>query len=73
MLRSRRSHLGVLTATDRAQVDTFYAEAIKAGGTENGPPGLRAKYHPTYYGAFVISPGGHSVEAVVHRAPEAGN
>ena len=58
------------TAMSRAQVDAFYAEAIAAGGRDNGPPGLRPHYHPNYYGAFVIDPDGHNLEAVCH-APEA--
>jgi catechol 2,3-dioxygenase-like lactoylglutathione lyase family enzyme len=53
-------------AKDRATVDAFYAAAIAAGGIDNGAPGLRAHYHPTYYGAFVIDPDGHNLEAVCH-------
>ncbi|WP_374343318.1 VOC family protein [Phenylobacterium sp.] len=52
------------TAKDRATVDAFYAAAMAAGGRDNGPPGIRAHYHPTYYGAFVLDPDGHNVEAV---------
>ncbi|KIV79221.1 hypothetical protein PV11_06791 [Exophiala sideris] len=59
-----RVHLA-LRAQDRAQVDTFYAEALKAGGTDNGAPGVRAMYGPNYYGGFVISPAGHNIEAVI--------
>lgn len=55
-----------LAAGDRAGVDAFYAAAIAAGGTDNGPPGIRAHYHPTYYGAFVLDPDGHNIEAVCH-------
>lgn len=55
------------SAPDRASVDAFYAAAIKAGATDNGPPGIRAHYHPNYYGAFVLDPDGHNVEAVCHR------
>jgi catechol 2,3-dioxygenase-like lactoylglutathione lyase family enzyme len=51
---------------DRATVDAVYAAAISAGGTDNGPPGLREHYHPTYYGAFVHDPDGNNVEAVCH-------
>ncbi len=51
---------------DRATVDAVYAAAIAAGGTDNGPPGLREHYHPTYYGAFVHDPDGNNVEAVCH-------
>ena len=39
---------------------------MAAGGKDNGPPGLRPHYHPNYYGAFVIGPDGHNVEAVCH-------
>ena len=56
-------------STDRAAVDAFYAAAIAAGGRDNGAPGLRAQYHPGYYGAFVLDPDGHNVEAVCHEAP----
>jgi catechol 2,3-dioxygenase-like lactoylglutathione lyase family enzyme len=55
------------TAASRADVDAFYREAIDAGGRDNGPPGLRPHYHPDYYGAFVIGPDGHNVEAVCHK------
>ena len=54
---------------DRATVDAFYAAAVAAGGTDNGPPGLREHYHPTYYAAFVHDLDGNNVEAVCH-APE---
>lgn len=54
-------------AQDRATVDAFYAAALAAGGRDNGPPGLREHYHPTYYGAFVLDPDGHNIEAVCHR------
>jgi catechol 2,3-dioxygenase-like lactoylglutathione lyase family enzyme len=53
-------------ASDRAGVDAFYAAALSAGGRDNGPPGVRAHYHPTYYGAFVLDPDGHNIEAVCH-------
>jgi predicted lactoylglutathione lyase len=58
---------GVLAADRRAQVDEFYRLAMAAGGKDNGPPGIRAHYHPNYYGAFVIGPDGHNVEVVCHR------
>ena len=53
-------------AETRAQVDAFYKAAIAAGGKDNGPPGLRPHYHATYYGAFVLDPDGHNIEAVCH-------
>jgi catechol 2,3-dioxygenase-like lactoylglutathione lyase family enzyme len=51
----------------RAAVDAFHAAALAAGGTDNGRPGLRAHYHPNYYGAFVLDPDGINVEAVCHK------
>jgi len=53
-------------ARDRAGVDAFYQAALAAGATDNGPPGIRAHYHPNYYGAFVLDPDGHNIEAVCH-------
>jgi catechol 2,3-dioxygenase-like lactoylglutathione lyase family enzyme len=54
-------------AGNRAEVDAFYKAAIAAGGKDNGAPGLRAHYHPTYYGAFVLDADGNNVEAVCHK------
>ena len=54
------------TADSRATVDAFYAAAVAAGGQDNGAPGVRAYYHPNYYGAFVFDADGHNVEAVCH-------
>ena len=53
-------------AKSPADVDAFYAAAIRAGGTDNGPPGLRPHYHQGYYAAFVLDPDGHNIEAVCH-------
>ncbi|MDA9442313.1 glyoxalase [Bradyrhizobium sp. CCBAU 51745] len=58
-----------ISAKDRATVDAFYKAAMAAGGRDNGPPGLRPHYHANYYGAFVLDPDGHNIEAVCH-APE---
>jgi hypothetical protein len=64
-----RSPSRVSTAAEnREQVRAFYAAAIAAGGTDNGPPGIREIYHPNYYGAFVIGPDEHNIEAVCHAA-----
>lgn len=54
-------------AESRDKVDAFYAAAIKAGGIDNGKPGIREHYHPNYYGAFVLDPEGHNIEAVCHK------
>jgi catechol 2,3-dioxygenase-like lactoylglutathione lyase family enzyme len=63
-----RMHIAFV-AKDRAAVQAFYDQALAAGGRDNGPPGLRPQYHSTYYGAFVIDPNGHNIEAVCH-SPE---
>jgi catechol 2,3-dioxygenase-like lactoylglutathione lyase family enzyme len=51
-------------AADRAAVDRFHREGLKAGGRDNGKPGLRADYGPSYYAAFLVDPDGNNVEAV---------
>ncbi len=55
-------------ADTRAEVDAFYEAAMAAGGRDNGKPGIRAHYHPNYYGAFVFDPDGNNIEAVCHGA-----
>lgn len=50
-------------AKDRAAVDAFHAAALKAGGKDNGKPGVRADYGPKYYAAFAIDPDGYRIEA----------
>ena len=55
-------------AATRAEVDAFHAAALAAGGKDNGTPGLRPHYHAAYYGAFVLDPDGHNVEAVCHSS-----
>jgi catechol 2,3-dioxygenase-like lactoylglutathione lyase family enzyme len=51
----------------RAKVDAFYEAALAAGGKDNGAPGIRARYHPHYYAAFVLDPDGLNIEAVSHH------
>jgi catechol 2,3-dioxygenase-like lactoylglutathione lyase family enzyme len=62
------AHVAFLAET-RAAVRAFHEAALRAGARDNGPPGLRPRYHAHYYGAFVIDLDGHNVEAVCH-APE---
>ena len=54
------------SAPDRKSVRAFHKAALKAGGRDDGVPGLRPHYHPNYYGAFIIDPDGHHIEAVCH-------
>ena len=62
----RPVHIAIL-ANDRATVDAFYAAAMAAGGKDNGAPGVRAHYHPNYYGAYVRDPDGNKVCIVCHK------
>lgn len=59
-------HIAFVAET-RSQVDAFHAAALEAGAKDNGPPGVRGIYHANYYGAFVVGPDGHNIEAVCHR------
>ncbi len=54
-------------ARDRAAVDRFHEDGVKAGGRDHGGPGVRADYGPKYYAAFLIDPDGNNVEAVCLR------
>lgn len=62
---NRAMHVAI-AAKSRSAVDAFYRAAIAAGARDNGAPGLRPQYHPNYYGAFVLDPDGHNIEAVCH-------
>ena len=55
-------------AADRAGVDAFYKAALEAGGRDNGKPGVRENYGPTYYAAFILDPDGNNIEAVWQKA-----
>lgn len=52
---------------DRKSVTAFHAAAMAAGATDNGAAGPRPHYHQNYFGAFVLDPDGHNIEAVIHR------
>ena len=60
---TRGLHVG-FRASDPAQVDAFWRTGIEAGYRDDGEPGPRAQYGPTYYGGFLLDPDGNSVEAV---------
>jgi catechol 2,3-dioxygenase-like lactoylglutathione lyase family enzyme len=57
-----------IVAAERASVDAFHIAALRAGGRDNGAPGLRPHYHANYYAAFILDPDGHNIEAVCHAA-----
>jgi catechol 2,3-dioxygenase-like lactoylglutathione lyase family enzyme len=57
-----------LGAGSTEQVQAFHAAALAAGGTDHGAPGLRPQYSERYYGAFVLDPDGHNIEAVTRVA-----
>jgi catechol 2,3-dioxygenase-like lactoylglutathione lyase family enzyme len=59
-----RVHLA-FQGKDRQTVQRFHHAALAAGGRDFGPPGER-KYHPGYYGAFVLDPDGNNIEVVFH-------
>ncbi len=66
---SRGLHVA-FCAADRAQVDAFWQAGVDAGYRDDGAPGPRAQYSPSYYGAFLLDPDGHSVEAVHNPQPD---
>jgi catechol 2,3-dioxygenase-like lactoylglutathione lyase family enzyme len=57
------------SAPSREAVGAFFEAALKAGGVDNGRPGVRLRYHPHYYAAFILDPDGYNLEAVCHSAP----
>jgi catechol 2,3-dioxygenase-like lactoylglutathione lyase family enzyme len=60
-----------LRATDIRSVEDFHAAALRAGGTSDGAPGVRAQYHSGYYAAFVRDPDGNRIEAVTFLRQDA--
>lgn len=54
-------------APSREAIDRFHAAALRLGGIDEGPPGIRLNYDPGYYAAFVRDPDGHRLEAVLHE------
>ncbi len=58
-----RQHVAFV-ADSRAAVDAFHAAGLAAGGIDNGAPGIRTRYEPDYYAAYVLDPDGHNLEAV---------
>jgi catechol 2,3-dioxygenase-like lactoylglutathione lyase family enzyme len=60
-------HVHMAFPGDDEAVEAFHQVATSAGYRDHGPPGERAEYHPGYYAAYVLDPGGHNVEVVNHR------
>jgi catechol 2,3-dioxygenase-like lactoylglutathione lyase family enzyme len=63
---TRRLHLG-FAAPSRTHIDGFWETLASAGYTDDGASGPRPQYRPDYYGAYVLDPDGHNVEAVCHH------
>jgi catechol 2,3-dioxygenase-like lactoylglutathione lyase family enzyme len=57
-------------ASERAIVDAFHRAALEAGGTDNGPPGIRRHYHAHYYAAYVLDLDGVNLEVVCQAADD---
>jgi catechol 2,3-dioxygenase-like lactoylglutathione lyase family enzyme len=57
-------------AKDHEMVDRFYEVGLTAGGRDNGAPGLRSHYGPTYYAAFILDPDGNNIEACTYKPSE---
>lgn len=55
------------TAPTRKSVDAFHAAALRAGGRDNGKPGVREDYSPDYYATFVVDPDGYRLEAYCNQ------
>lgn len=51
-------------APTREAVQRFHAAGLAAGARDNGPPGPRPDYGPTYYAAFLIDADNNNLEAV---------
>lgn len=52
------------------QVRTFHAAALAHGGTDEGAPGLRDYYTPTFYACYVRDPDANKLACVFHRYGE---
>ncbi len=63
---TQKQHVA-LRATSRSVIRAFYDAALAAGAKDNGPPGVRAHYHPHYFAAFVLDVDGHNLEVVCHE------
>lgn len=68
---TRRLHIG-FRAPSREHVDAFWRAGVDAGHRDDGEPGPRPQYSPSYYGGFLIDPDGNSTEAVWHEEPRTG-
>ena len=55
-------------ASDEDAVKRWHGAAVRHGGTDNGPPGLRPEYTGHYFAAFVVDLDGNNVEAVFHKS-----
>ena len=59
-----RNHVA-FRASDRRAVEAFHASALANGAVSTRPPGGRPEISPDYFGAVLVDPEGHTLEAVV--------
>ncbi|BAL77649.1 VOC family protein [Bradyrhizobium cosmicum] len=53
-----------LRAKTTAEVDSFHAAALRAGGASESAPAIRPHDRVRYYAAFIVDPDGNRIEAV---------
>ena len=53
-------------APDEEAVNQFHKIGVDNGFESNGAPGVRERYAPNYYAAFLYDPDNNNVEAVVY-------
>ena len=56
-----------LRGKDEAQVRAFHKAALANGGSDEGGPGTRPYYEPTFYVAYVRDPDGNKLACAFHR------
>ena len=54
-------------AKSEAQVHAFHKAALANGGSDEGAPGTRPDYEPTFYVAYVRDPDGNKLACVFDR------
>jgi catechol 2,3-dioxygenase-like lactoylglutathione lyase family enzyme len=53
--------------SSEAEVDAAHAAALAHGGSDEGAPGPRPMYGPSFYGAYVRDPDGNKMSFIFER------